>query len=829
MARALPVAAPARAVGESFRDAASRTGPAPDFLDWACRMDLTSYLPDDLMVKADRASMAVGLELREPLLDHPFTAAGLSLPSSLRYDRATQTGKLFARSWLAKFLPAALIDRPKRGFTPPLDIWLLLGPLHAVRELRHRRSGIWRALSAATAGGHHKLARMCRRAGRCATAISLACDLLLGLEPPSPASRTGHTMLVIISTHPIQYQTPIWRALAETAIPFQVWYLTDFGIEASHDKEFGEKFRWDIDTISGYPHRILKSSAGATPGNFWACRTSEDLAAALRTAGARAVWIQGWQVAGYWQAAFAASGTTGAQLWLRGESNDLAPAAWWKRGLKKQVLGRLFDLVDRFFYIGAASRRFYRSFGVPERKLVAAPYAVDNARFEAQARALRPQRAALRDVWGIAPDAFCILFCGKFIAKKHPLDIVKAVALLQRSGRLANAHILFAGAGELANDLRRACDVVFDASQSASAPASPGRPKASFAGFLNQTEVSRAYVAADCLVLPSDFGETWGLVVNEAMASGLPVIVSDACGCAEDLAGPQGTFPLGDIAALADRLEVLLRQSPSPAAPPSSWTPPSARLKMPGGKTPGDHRPDHHCRRRQYRQRPGNHDAGTGARVARQGPSRRLHHHACGSGKGEFIARLRQEKFEFPFRDLVRNVFQKIGQRKSSHDDGIASGSCLSPGRIFLRLLIFPCGWAFSPSRSSSNHYGGRSISCFIIRHFASGIYRIRRPPSAFKKNPLPSGALRSGNSSAYRKMSGSGSQNPARGDHSHQLASRPVVVAVPGSPARPLLVARNHSRQPPLWHCVSRHCPARPQDGVRLACRCENVALSRD
>jgi glycosyltransferase involved in cell wall biosynthesis len=85
----------------------------------------------------------------------------------------------------------------------------------------------------------------------------------------------------------------------------------------------------------------------------------------------------------------------------------------------------------------------------------------------------------------------------------------------------------------------------------------------SFAGFLNQTEISRAYVAADCLVLPSDHGETWGLVANEALASGLACLVSDACGCAEDLVRDRYSYPLGNICCLADKLERLQRERPS--------------------------------------------------------------------------------------------------------------------------------------------------------------------------------------------------------------------------------------------------------------------------
>jgi glycosyltransferase involved in cell wall biosynthesis len=91
---------------------------------------------------------------------------------------------------------------------------------------------------------------------------------------------------------------------------------------------------------------------------------------------------------------------------------------------------------------------------------------------------------------------------------------------------------------------------------------------ASFTGFLNQTEISQAYVAADCLVLPSDYGETWGLVVNEALASQLPCIVSDACGCAENLVPPDQRFRMGNVEALANKIEDVARGVSSVVSPP---------------------------------------------------------------------------------------------------------------------------------------------------------------------------------------------------------------------------------------------------------------------
>ena len=104
---------------------------------------------------------------------------------------------------------------------------------------------------------------------------------------------------------------------------------------------------------------------------------------------------------------------------------------------------------------------------------------------------------------------------------------------------------------------------MFDAESPLTPPNQDGQahvPRGSFAGFLNQTEISQAYVAADCLVLASDHAETWGLVVNEALASGLPCLVSDACGCAEELAGALGSFGLGNVPALGSKLVDLASQ-----------------------------------------------------------------------------------------------------------------------------------------------------------------------------------------------------------------------------------------------------------------------------
>ena len=240
---------------------------------------------------------------------------------------------------------------------------------------------------------------------------------------------------------------------------------------------------------------------------------------------------------------------------MAGDSNDIRKDPLPKRLVKRLLVGGLLRRVDRFLYVGEATRRLFRSYGAPESALVRAPHAVDNARFAQQAVAERPRRAALRRAWGIPDEAFCVLFAGKLESKKRPGDVIAALRVLRTVDPGRTYHALFVGRGRPADALKRECRVVFDAKgEVPTAAMDTGSPPASFAGFLNQSEISRAYVAADVLVLPSESSETWGLVVNEALACGLPCVVSDACGSAEDLVtplDPRLCYPVGDVEALA--------------------------------------------------------------------------------------------------------------------------------------------------------------------------------------------------------------------------------------------------------------------------------------
>jgi glycosyltransferase involved in cell wall biosynthesis len=199
----------------------------------------------------------------------------------------------------------------------------------------------------------------------------------------------------------------------------------------------------------------------------------------------------------------------------------------------------LLSFFDRFLYVGERVREHFERLDVPSGRIFRSPHAVDNEFFEKAASAfLEPgKRAQARCEWGIAEDEFVVLFAGKLETIKRPLDLIEA-ARWMTDGR----KILIVGGGPL----RDSC----------AALASRLQVSVDFRGFLNQSELPRAYAISDALVLPSE-RESWGLIVNEAMACGLPAVVSDGVGCGPDLVSPGTTgetYPVGDTKALADRL-----------------------------------------------------------------------------------------------------------------------------------------------------------------------------------------------------------------------------------------------------------------------------------
>ena len=182
--------------------------------------------------------------------------------------------------------------------------------------------------------------------------------------------------------------------------------------------------------------------------SFWSLRLKRGFGRALRQMGAEVLWIQGWQVAAYWQAVFEAR-KAGTEVWVRGETNARSNAGGIGRQFKRRLLRQLLRRVDRFLYIGEANRQFYLEQGIDNEQLAPAPYCVDNARFAAAAAAARPERHRIREEWGIPAEAFCFLFAGKFLAENVHLISLKRHGVFSTRLQGKEIHLLWVGTGEL--------------------------------------------------------------------------------------------------------------------------------------------------------------------------------------------------------------------------------------------------------------------------------------------------------------------------------------------------------------------------------------------
>jgi len=361
--------------------------------------------------------------------------------------------------------------------------------------------------------------------------------------------------LAIFTSHPIQYQAPLFRALADSGrVEPTVFFGSRHGVDVSLDSGFGTAFRWDVPLLEGYAHAFLPNTA-RTPdvSRFRGVRLS-GVGDLLHRHRPDALLVLGWQTLGHVQM-IRAAWNAGVPVILRGESTlqrfatsgwrNVARRAVWVPA-RQRLYAAAFRRVGAFLVIGSRNREYYRSFGVPDEKLCWSPYGVDNDWFRMSEPARSLARAQVRERLGLADHTVVFASTAKLIERKRPFDLVDAVAHMRRAG--IDTHALFIGDG----DLRGAI-------QQHAARAGVG-DAISIAGFVNQRELPAWYAAADTLVLPSDSRETWGLVVNEAMASGLPVVVSNAAGCSADLVhhGENGfTYPCGDVRALSTHLATI--------------------------------------------------------------------------------------------------------------------------------------------------------------------------------------------------------------------------------------------------------------------------------
>jgi glycosyltransferase involved in cell wall biosynthesis len=355
------------------------------------------------------------------------------------------------------------------------------------------------------------------------------------------------TRLAILSSHPIQYNAPAFRALAAMPdLDVHVFYGWE-GPGRTVDPEFGRKVEWDIPLLDGYDHTFVPNTASDPGSHRFRGIDGPGLTDLISGWTPDALLVYGWAFASHLKAMRAFRGKV--PIIFRGDSTLLDERGPLRTLARRLFLRWVYRHVDVALYPGTRNHEYLRACGLREDQLVWAPHAVDNRRFAAAANAKEIEAREWRRQLGISDSDAVFLFPAKLIPRKDPVTLLRAFRCLRRSVPELGAHLVFVGDGGLSAELKAEA---------------AGRTDVHFLGFHNQTVMPVVYRIGDVIVLPSRFGETWGLAINEAMACGRPAIVSDRVGCGVDIVKTGRTglvFEHGNLIGLCAAMTEMLRDS----------------------------------------------------------------------------------------------------------------------------------------------------------------------------------------------------------------------------------------------------------------------------
>lgn len=346
--------------------------------------------------------------------------------------------------------------------------------------------------------------------------------------------------LAIVTTHPIQYYAPVFQALAKQHPQLKVFYTWGEDSINKFDPDFQKVIEWDIPLLEGYDHEFLSNTSSHPGTSSFTGIVNPRATERIDRFQPDIVFVYGWSWLSHLKIMRHYAGRK--KVWFRGDSTLLDAQGGYKKLLRSLFLRWVYRHVDLAFYVGQHNKRYFKAFGLTERQLRFAPHSIDNRRFAADRSA---EAAQLREGLGMPPDGILILFAGKLEAKKDPEILLAAFERLPHH----HVYLLFAGNG------------VQEARLKEKARESAKGRSIFFLPFQNQSAMPALYQACQLFCLPSAGpGETWGLAVNEAMAAGRAVLVSDKAGCAPDLVkeGVNGSvFRNRDLGDLTQKLRQL--------------------------------------------------------------------------------------------------------------------------------------------------------------------------------------------------------------------------------------------------------------------------------
>ncbi len=368
----------------------------------------------------------------------------------------------------------------------------------------------------------------------------------------------GKVRLAYLVSHPIQYQAPLLRRVAqEPDIDLTVFFGSDFSVRGYKDEGFGVGVKWDVPLLNGYRHEFLPVIRDtANPGTLSPLNYGifSRLRGGRKAPAFDVLWVHGYSSLNTLQGILAAKSLgipvlVRAEPWL-GDRDRSGPTL----AIKQLFFRLLRGLVDGALPIGTLNAEYWRHYLGEDFPLYRMPYAVDNNYFQGRSEEAREGRSALQNELNLDPVRPVILFASKLQSRKRCGDLVEAYKDLS-PGSGPRPYLVIVGDGEERAALERQV-------------AESSLEGVRFCGFRNQSELPRFFDLATVFVLPSRH-EPWGLIVNEVMNAGRAVIVSDDVGCQPDLVedGVEGcVFPAGDVVALTDALRKVLATPETAAA-----------------------------------------------------------------------------------------------------------------------------------------------------------------------------------------------------------------------------------------------------------------------
>ncbi|MEH2051638.1 glycosyltransferase family 4 protein [Nostoc sp.] len=328
--------------------------------------------------------------------------------------------------------------------------------------------------------------------------------------------------LAILVTHPVQYFAPVFRELAQQPnLQIKVFFGCNHGVIPREDPNFGVVFKWDCQPSAGFEHEFISTSSLKDLRGIQGIKLATKAVAAINRYKPDAVLIFAYSPT-FITASTLLLTLARHKLMLRAETTDEALSRFYiKDKIRQLFLSFYYRQFTHFFPIGTNSINHYLRMGVDKSRMTLAHYAIDTDFFQQQVDFWLPQRETLRDQMGIAKTDRVLMYCGKMFHSKDPLLIPEAIALLPIPEK-NNLWLLAIGEGQMRSQFEKLSKEQLGV-------------RAIFFGFKNQSELGKYYTIADALILPSKSGETWGLVVNEALQFGLKVILSDRVGSGKDL------------------------------------------------------------------------------------------------------------------------------------------------------------------------------------------------------------------------------------------------------------------------------------------------------